>query len=355
MALMEFVLHYEEQCEKMRLAETHEDFRCKHRMVQPKIRESEILEQAASVYTTSIYYLFEDEFLSSLKVHLEQLGSLNKLHNYRAFQERHKECHIIEYDSSNYNVTCSCKMFESAGWLCRHALKVLNLWNITEIPSQYIIDRWKKCAKDRNVVFDQGELSTQKKTSLTVERNFLLQQAYRAINYLVLSDEGKNVAKSHVQSMWDETQKLMEACNLYKRSADSSCDHTAESCVQFNDMSILDPLRVREKGITNARLKSHMEKKKRKKAGAPKAQTSVKHSVSTFGSSDTTVGHVHMTNGRSFGTPMHANFYNPSLSHEDVISNNPGDCERSRQMLISQESLNPVDSLKDDGLIGTTL
>ncbi|XP_059639684.1 protein FAR-RED IMPAIRED RESPONSE 1-like [Cornus florida] len=195
MTLREFVQHYEEQCEKMRFAESDEDFRSKHSQVQPKLVGSAILTQAANVYTITIYYLFEEEFLSSLKVHLEQLCNVDTLYTYREFQDfLGKHC-ITKFDSSNCNVVCSCMTFESTGWLCRHAFKVFDAWNITQIPSCYILDRWSKCAKDRNIDFELGESSTNKKSSLTVERNTLVQQSCRAIDYLVMTDEGKNVAK----------------------------------------------------------------------------------------------------------------------------------------------------------------
>ncbi|KAJ0043684.1 hypothetical protein Pint_18472 [Pistacia integerrima] len=55
---------------------------------------------------------------------------------------------IVEFNSSESHVICSCKKYESVGILCVHALKVLNARNIIHIPPQYILKRWKKSAKD---------------------------------------------------------------------------------------------------------------------------------------------------------------------------------------------------------------
>jgi len=38
-------------------------------------------------------------------------------------------------------------MFEFEGVLCRHALKVFQIMNKTELPSRYILHRWTKSAK----------------------------------------------------------------------------------------------------------------------------------------------------------------------------------------------------------------
>ncbi|XP_061356486.1 protein FAR1-RELATED SEQUENCE 5-like [Gastrolobium bilobum] len=51
---------------------------------------------------------------------------------------------------------CGSKKFESVGLLCLHALKVLNFHNIFEIPSQYILKRWTKNAKDGLSISNNG-------------------------------------------------------------------------------------------------------------------------------------------------------------------------------------------------------
>ena len=41
-------------------------------------------------------------------------------------------------------VRCICNCFNFNGYLCRHALCVLNFNGVEEIPSKYILSRWKK-------------------------------------------------------------------------------------------------------------------------------------------------------------------------------------------------------------------
>ena len=76
-----------------------------------------------------------------------------------------KKLHVIEnndangrlreevYNSSSHNATCSCKMFQSQGIPCRHILCVLKGKGLTEIPSNYNVNRWIKLA-NRKLVFD---------------------------------------------------------------------------------------------------------------------------------------------------------------------------------------------------------
>ncbi|KAJ7951916.1 protein FAR1-RELATED SEQUENCE 6-like [Quillaja saponaria] len=45
------------------------------------------------------------------------------------------------------NVVCICGLFNFRGYLCRHALSVLNQNGIEEIPPQYILSRWRKDVK----------------------------------------------------------------------------------------------------------------------------------------------------------------------------------------------------------------
>ncbi|KAL2898010.1 Protein FAR-RED IMPAIRED RESPONSE 1 [Bienertia sinuspersici] len=47
-------------------------------------------------------------------------------------------------DGANY--FCSCKMFESMGLLCRHILFVMKGKFLSEIPNQYVLNRWTKDA-----------------------------------------------------------------------------------------------------------------------------------------------------------------------------------------------------------------
>ena len=44
--------------------------------------------------------------------------------------------HKVIFNSTNQTVVCSCNKFEFAGFLCCHALKVLDIQNIKLLPSR---------------------------------------------------------------------------------------------------------------------------------------------------------------------------------------------------------------------------
>ncbi|KAL7099674.1 hypothetical protein ACP275_09G099800 [Erythranthe tilingii] len=53
----------------------------------------------------------------------------------------------VVYDKVGAEVRCVCGCFNFRGYLCRHALSVLSCNGVEEIPSQYILTRWRKDVK----------------------------------------------------------------------------------------------------------------------------------------------------------------------------------------------------------------
>ncbi|KAM1513674.1 hypothetical protein ACFX1Z_025077 [Malus domestica] len=61
----------------------------------------------------------------------------------------------VLYNQSEMEVLCICGMFNLRGYLCRHALSVLNQNGVEEIPAQYVLSRWRKDIK-RSYIFDHS-------------------------------------------------------------------------------------------------------------------------------------------------------------------------------------------------------
>lgn len=64
----------------------------------------------------------------------------------------------VLYNRAAAEVRCICSCFNFNGYLCRHALCVLNFNGVEEVPSKYILTRWKKDYK-RLYVPDHGSNS----------------------------------------------------------------------------------------------------------------------------------------------------------------------------------------------------
>ncbi|KAL9463145.1 hypothetical protein AB3S75_001032 [Citrus x aurantiifolia] len=83
-----------------------------------------------------ITYIVKEEF---------EVGSNEK--DSRAFD--------VLYNASDLEVLCVCGLFNFRGYLCRHILCVLNQSGMEEIPSHYILSRWRKDVK-RSYVLDHS-------------------------------------------------------------------------------------------------------------------------------------------------------------------------------------------------------
>lgn len=55
----------------------------------------------------------------------------------------------VLYETTEMDIRCICSLFNYKGYLCRHALSVLNYNGVEEIPSRYILQRWKRDFKQR--------------------------------------------------------------------------------------------------------------------------------------------------------------------------------------------------------------
>ncbi|TMX05361.1 hypothetical protein EJD97_023575, partial [Solanum chilense] len=94
MSITEFVKHYEQRTTEMPDTEATEDYKCRGKS-KLFIKDCGILKHAGNVYSRRTFTRFQDEFLQGTTkkvIHLETVG---------------------------------CQMFETMGWLCCHALRVL--------------------------------------------------------------------------------------------------------------------------------------------------------------------------------------------------------------------------------------
>ncbi|KAJ4826605.1 hypothetical protein Tsubulata_034822 [Turnera subulata] len=57
------------------------------------------------------------------------------------------EGYFVTWNKTKSEVSCLCHLFEYRGFLCRHALIVLQISGLSSIPSHYILKRWTKDAK----------------------------------------------------------------------------------------------------------------------------------------------------------------------------------------------------------------
>ncbi|PKU70353.1 protein FAR1-RELATED SEQUENCE 6 isoform X1 [Dendrobium catenatum] len=109
-------------------------------------------EQLSKLYTINMFQKFQDELKATMYCHASPMKIDGSIQIFEV-----KECSYIEngkrteskdhevfYNAEELAVQCICGFFQFHGILCRHSLSVFKLQQIFEIPSHYILNRWKK-------------------------------------------------------------------------------------------------------------------------------------------------------------------------------------------------------------------
>ncbi|KVI05251.1 FAR1 DNA binding domain-containing protein [Cynara cardunculus var. scolymus] len=104
----------------------------------------------------------------------------------------------VTYNESTTEVSCMCRLFEFKGFLCRHAMIVLQICGLSAIPSQYILKRWTKDVKNRCLISEGPE-----QVQYRVQRyNDLCQRAIKLGEEGSLSQESYNMALRALEDVY---------------------------------------------------------------------------------------------------------------------------------------------------------
>ena len=126
MRLTEFVHEYEKASKNMLVEELEEDFRCKQSTSSQIVKNCGLLKHALSVYTHTFFKRFELEIASTLGVTHQDVYSDGMSFTYEVIEGGDQRVRVVQFNSLNNVVTCSCKMFEYWGYyvnmLCEYLL-----------------------------------------------------------------------------------------------------------------------------------------------------------------------------------------------------------------------------------------
>ncbi|CAK9185626.1 unnamed protein product [Ilex paraguariensis] len=119
--------------------------------------------QLSKVYTREIFNKFQLEVeemyscFSTTQLHIDGPIIIFLVKERVLCEGNRREIRDYEvlYNRAAAEVRCICSCFNFYGYLCRHALCVLNFNGVEEIPSKYILSRWKKDFK-RLYIPDNG-------------------------------------------------------------------------------------------------------------------------------------------------------------------------------------------------------
>lgn len=149
-SLKEFLDMYEFILQKGHQKEAVDDFESRDSTPTLKTRCFYEL-QLSNVYTKEIFEKFQGEIeMMSSCISITQLHVNGPIVTY-IVKEREGDVNMREvrnfevmYDKAGAEVRCICSCFNFKGYLCRHAMCVLNYNGLEEIPLQYILSRWRK-------------------------------------------------------------------------------------------------------------------------------------------------------------------------------------------------------------------
>ncbi|XP_061372471.1 protein FAR1-RELATED SEQUENCE 2 isoform X2 [Gastrolobium bilobum] len=183
------------------------------RQKQPALRSlSPFEKQLSTIYTDAIFRKIQLEILGMVSCHLQKKteNRSNVTFLVDDFEERKK--FTVSWNGADLDVFCSCHLFQYKGFLCRHAILVIQMSGITNIPSNYILKRWTKDAKANQF---SGDLIS--RTASRVQRfNDLCRRAIRLSEIGSLSEDTYRIASQALEEVYKQcvTRSTLESNKL---------------------------------------------------------------------------------------------------------------------------------------------
>ncbi|KAD2806154.1 hypothetical protein E3N88_39531 [Mikania micrantha] len=198
--LKEFLDKYELALQKKHKEEANADMESRNSLPELKTRCSYEL-QLSKVYTREIFKKFQIEVeemyscFSTTQLHVDGSFIIFLVKERVLAGENRREIKDYEvfYNRGAADVRCICSCFNFNGYLCRHALCVLNFNGVEEIPSKYILSRWKTDYK-RLHVSDHDEINNNDGTDTVEWFNQLYGSAMQVVEEGVISVDHYKVA-----------------------------------------------------------------------------------------------------------------------------------------------------------------
>ncbi|KAJ8617285.1 hypothetical protein MRB53_013471 [Persea americana] len=170
--IVDFFDHFERLLEDRRFAELQANFKMTQTLPTIKVQVP-ILMHAATVYTPSVYKMFEKEYLNGLSWQVEEQGDVGTTKNYCVFNEKPHR-HFVVYDPEDESITCSCRKFEFVGIMCGHSL-IATIHRLKQIPERYVLKRWTREAASCSLkTSDSGMSHENEKKDMSRRYNVLL-------------------------------------------------------------------------------------------------------------------------------------------------------------------------------------
>ncbi|KAL6634206.1 hypothetical protein ACP70R_026877 [Stipagrostis hirtigluma subsp. patula] len=242
-----------------RYTELEVEFSSRLKLPDFKIR-APILKQASEAYSGMIFQLFQEEFEEFQSAYIVSRQENGPCREYIvAILEKERQYKVYG-NLSEQSVSCSCRKFETLGFLCSHALKILDTMDIKYLPDRYILKRWTKYARCLASLQTEG-----RKVQADTTLEFSSRYQYLCPIYVKLVARASECEESYrvLDQCSIELGKKVEEILQKQTSVDASA---AQLDVEDNQVSLSGS--IGENGLEQAMdYSSNIRTKRRKKKG----------------------------------------------------------------------------------------
>lgn len=208
-SLSDFIGKYRAILEDMYEEEAKANFDAWHETPELK-SPSPFEKQMLLVYTHELFRRFQTEVLGAAACHLKKEKEDGSILLYGVKDFENNQDFVVEWNELKLDIYCNCRSFEYKGYLCRHAIVVLQMSGVFSIPFKYILQRWTNAATSRTPLSEKLD-----EVQAKVRRyNDLCRRA------IILGEEGSLSQDSYnaaVEAIYDA---LKQCANVNKHSED---------------------------------------------------------------------------------------------------------------------------------------
>ncbi|XP_056695089.1 protein FAR-RED IMPAIRED RESPONSE 1-like [Spinacia oleracea] len=194
LTLVEFYMRFESALDAQRHTQGENDNSSKHK--HPECKTCSAIEKFASeVYTTTVFYEFQDEVESALfSCGLDGFKKEFGLEVYTIGEGCRVRKFDVLFNVETFDTSCLCKSFERQGIPCMHMVWVWKAKHIHKIPEAYVLNRWSimVCKKP---IFDL-EGNELEQCVQAVDRKRLLNDLWCEIHSCVILAQGNELTLS---------------------------------------------------------------------------------------------------------------------------------------------------------------
>ncbi|XP_051121715.1 protein FAR1-RELATED SEQUENCE 5-like isoform X2 [Andrographis paniculata] len=183
------------------------------------------LKNPSEAYTLKAFEVFQREYEKSLNVVISKCSERESRCDYKAKTYGKSKDFLVAYNTINGTVSCNCMKFEHVGFLCSHALKVLDHQNVKVVPPQYILKRWSKDGKISAVGESQDSSEGDSRKIVANRYKDLCRNIIKISARAAQSDLAFEFAARHLDEVMQGVERILSFKSLEERKGTSASDN----------------------------------------------------------------------------------------------------------------------------------